>query len=308
MLHPLAIILLLFVALSAATVRSDVPLLEDVSAESFWFAHVVPARVRGTPLEKCFARLGGGEQVRDLQSSISAHLGIKDVNLKSATLFGSGELGDQAVLVLRGDFTDIDLAETEAGGSSHRGHRIVKGSSWEGGDSYLARYSASVCVAGISRRAAEHAMDLLDGKSASWRGVSFPAEIPSAAAVFAIHVAKLGAVLDFEAEFTRSLHHLWVTAKSRGDEVELSISLDGENPQQLGEIQAQMLLQLATLAGTGSQSEAVQSTLRRLVVENKDGRLKVSLTAPPDAMAELMLSLAPIFTGPPSPRVDDGRD
>jgi hypothetical protein len=306
--HRLAILLLAIGVLSAAPVRADVPVLEDVSAKSFWFAHVVPAEVRGTPLAKFFARLGGGEQVRDLQSSISDYLGLKDANVKSATLFGTGKLGDQAVLVLRGDFAHIHLAEAEAEGSSHRGHAILKGAPWQGGDSFLARHSDSVCVAGISRPGMEHALDLLDGKSASWRGVRHPAELPTAAAVFAIHVAKLGAVLDFEAEFTRSLDHLWVIAKSKGDEVELSISLDGENPRQLSEIQTRMLLQLATLAGTASQSEAVQSTLRRLVVENKEGRLKASLTAPPDDIAELMLSLAPIFTGPPSPDLDRGRD
>lgn len=287
------------ICLTGTPALADAPFLEEVRAESFWMAHLDTAAMRGTPLERFLDKLAVGASVHDLQQQIANHLGIRDLKLGSTTFMDSGDPGTHAVMILRGDFSEIAALDNPTDPTMHRGKTIAHGPQWQGAPLYLARISPNQCVVGTSRRGVERAIDRLDGVGASWQGVEAPPELRSAALVFALDMARLGALLDFEAELTRSLQRLWVVAGTRGDDVEFSISLESGDPIRLGEVERQLLSLLPLLAAKSHDAGINAPAMPRINVETQGRWLKLSLQAPPDQIAAFLNGLAAVLDGPP---------
>ena len=280
-----------------APMRGEEPLLGSVSAGSSWFAHLNYALVRGSPLEDCLTELAAENDVRDLQQLITSRLGIREADLKSATLFADGQSDEDVVLILRGG------AEPE-----QREDAITEKIAWEDTELFLKTHSEADRIAGTSPVAVQHAIELLDGKAVSWRGIKTPAELGTAAAVFALDLGKLGEVLEFESEITRSLHHLWMLARPKGVEVELSVWLDSEDPARLDEIKEQFRFFIAALATEARESTTLPGVLGRIVIENKDGWLHASLTLPPAELKKTLHALAPFFAEPDTAAEEAGEN
>jgi len=288
--------------------RAEVPFLEEVGVGSFWLAHLNPAAVRGTPIEQCLDQLGAGGALREFQQLIAAQLGGGEWKLESTTLFDAGEPGGHVVMILRGDFPGLAPSAPSATRIVHRGKSIVEGPPWRGAPLFLARIAEDQFVVGTSRRGVERAIDRLDGLGKSWQAAGFPPELPSAAAVFALDMAKLAVLLDFEAELTRSLHRLWAVARVNGDDVEFSISLEGSDPIRLGEMEGQLLSLLPVLAASMRDAVTDEPAIPNIAVEHTDRWLRLSLTAPPDDIAAFLNGMARVFTGPAAaepPGADD---
>ena len=280
-----------------APVRGEEPLLGGVSAGSYWFAHLNYALVRGSPLEDCLTELAAENDVRDLPQLITGRLGIREADLKSATLFADGQPEKDVVLILRGS------AEPE-----QRENVITEKIAWEDTELFIKTHSGADRIAGTSPVAVQRAVELLDGKATSWRGVRTPAGLDSAAAVFALDLGKLREVLEFESEITRSLRHLWMIARPKGAEVELSVWLDSEDPARLDEIEDHFRFLMAALAAEARESTALPGVLGRIVIENKDGWLNASLTLPPAELNITLNALAPFFAEPDTAAEETGED
>lgn len=280
------------IGLMAAPVQAEVSFLDGVSAESFWFAHLDPAAVRGTPLGQCLDQLAAGAVVRDLQLLIADHLGIRDLKLGPTTWLDAGEPGAHAVMILRGDFSGIAALDAPAARTTHRGRTIAQGPQWRGAPLYLARVSANECVVGTSRHGVERTIDRIDGMGGSWRDVETPPQLPSAALVCGLDMARLGALLEFEAELTRSLQRLWVMAGSHGDDVVFSLSLESGDPARLEEMEGQFRALLPLLAAETLHAGGNELAMPRIEVHRNGRWLKLSLRAPPAQIAALLNGLA----------------
>lgn len=284
-------------AIFTAPVRGDEPVLGGVSANSYWFAHMNYALVRGTPLEDYLAELAADKNVRDLRQIVTDRLGIREADLKSATLFADGLSDEDMVLILR-----------SSAGPDQRGDAVTGKIAWEDAELFLKRHPGADYIAATSPDAVQHAVELLDGKADSWRGVRTPVGLGTAAAVFALDVGKLGEELEFESEITRSLSHLWMIARPKGEEIELSVWLDGEDPARLDVFADHFRFLIALIAPKERESVTLPGVLGRIVIENKDNWLNASLTASPAELNETLNALAPFFAVPDSAAEETGED
>lgn len=273
----------------------------DLSVTSAWAAHLDVAKLQDSPLGELVLGTVGFDRVLELEVALKEELSLELNAIESVTLYGAGEQGRETVVLVRGRFDEIDtdILPLAEGAPSYRGVVLHKGPQWQEASLLVGCRSKTELVAGTSKEAIRESLDVLAGRHHSWERTAVPEharkELASATVLLGLDLEALGAELEFEADFTRSVRRAWFLIGSREERVEATILIDGTDAESLARIRSQLDILSMILAGGEDASAAPLGLLSSLQIQSQGNWLTVKVSASPEETAQFLKALAPLF-------------